>query len=307
MSNNHHPFNCTKCWQEKWDELPDALGERRAQLLFQLSGYAYRAKQWSQALELAEECLAIFLEDAFRQEDQADALTAIAVAMWELDRKEEAYAHLETALELYEIVECKYIQIWANTKCWWLYQDERYTEAREAYLGTLARNRKSKDEEATTFDLLMIGNCHFKEKSYEQALPYFHEARELAKKIGDKRHTAMADFNIGESLVHMGKGFEGETYVRKALHVFELYEHETYIAESYKMLGMALSVQGKYQEAVDALRRAANDFGLAKDKKYDEMLATNIELAKNLRLIGCQDEALALEGRTRTLQELIAS
>ena len=304
--NHHHSFNCTKCWQEKWDELPGALGERRAVLLFQLSGYAHRAGQWSQSLEFAEEYLAMRLEDPTRKEDQADALAAIAICYWEMNRKEEAYAHLANALTLFREVECTYSQAWENTMCWWLYQDERYDEARDAYLLSLAHNRYVEDDQAACYDLLMIGNTYFKQEQYADSLPYFRQARTLAKSIGDKRHTAMSDFNIGEALVHLGDGFEGETYVRKALAVFELYEHPTYSAEAHKMIGMAQSVQGKYDDAVESLERAARYFGRAKNKKFDEMVATNTELAKNLRIVGRSDDAAEIERRTSTLKELLA-
>lgn len=305
MSERHHPFTCTKCWQDRWEELKEAEGERRAQVLWTLSGYAYRAKQFGHALELAQESLDIYLTDANRREEQADALTSIASALWGLERKDEAYLHLRTALDIYRETNPSYSKVWENQLCWWLFQDELYEESLAAYQHTLELNRAEKDDEATSFDLLMIGRCLFYLERHADSIPYFHEARDLAKGNGDHRHTAMADFNIGEAYVYLGDGFEGEIYCRKALTIFEQYGHQTYIAETHKMIGMAQSLQGQYEEAIASLRRAASGFSTADEKNFEEIVATNTELIKNLRIVGAVEEAQAIEVRTSTIKELL--
>ena len=138
--------------------------------------------------------------------------------------------------------------------------------------GRLAESLSKLEEAATlaTSGQLITGRCHHelaitlkelaisngKEESYDRAARHFQHALNECEAIGNHRHTAAVENNLGYFLLHLGRFVECEVHLTNALNLFSSFADHVRGAQVQETLTQLYLAINKLPEAESAITEA---------------------------------------------------
>lgn len=164
------------------------------------------------------------------------------------------------------------------------------TKALESYLKTLDLSTGLGIASMTAYALNDVGNIHYDNKQYGEALQYYRQALSTGRDSEDVLPVAVSFNNIG--LVYKRLGLHDSAY---HYHLLGLEERKKikepfYIAHSYNYLGEDLKNLGRYEEAKEILLQAEGIFNMLRHVRM--WTSTRNQYADILNFEGKSDSAV---------------
>jgi CHAT domain-containing protein/tetratricopeptide (TPR) repeat protein len=161
---------------------------------------------------------------------------------------------------------------------------ERYTEAL-----TLAREDGDPELIAVVLknratDLDNLGES-------DRALADISEARDTARAMGKGSEEGYAEFALGRTFLHLGRGAEARNAFRRALPLLERAGDSRFIALTLEHLGRLRLDEGKLDQARDLFEQALDRLQAGGDRRW--VAGVQVDLASTLLQRGQAEEALA--------------
>ncbi|MHC4821357.1 MAG: ATP-binding protein, partial [Planctomycetota bacterium] len=212
-------------WEEERNALDLALleadksgdGGARARIRRRLGRHLCRMAEYTPALEVLEESLALARESGDLREEGA-TLSALGVVCWQLGRFEDATEYHERTMELAGKVDGIETDSYATGNLPELYASlGRADEARKHTEQQLEIAREISDLRGEAIAMGNLGGILYDQGEYGQARGAFERALELARKIGDRRGESRASGNLGRVLRDEGHPGEALEHLERCL------------------------------------------------------------------------------------------
>ncbi|MDW8404328.1 adenylate/guanylate cyclase domain-containing protein [Chloroflexus sp.] len=143
--------------------------------------------------------------------------------------------------------------------------------------------------------LLLAGHLARDEYANEQAITYYRWALDIIGERGNEPRLWEAMEALGETLAAIGKYDEAQQTYQRLLELGNDQLPPVVQAETLRSWGAALEKQGRYQEALERLRKAEAIAGAAINRTPPLLLAAiAADLAQTLTRLSAFDEALAM-------------
>ncbi|WP_309145604.1 AfsR/SARP family transcriptional regulator [Streptomyces malaysiensis] len=188
---------------------------------------------------------------------QAHSHRTLGFAEGRLGRYEEAYGHLERALELFtELGERGGQARTLRALAFLSNRQGRHQEALEHYRPALDHYRASAHISGQASVLNEIGWTHVLRGEYEQALAHCRQAVELHRRIGDPSGEAAALDSLGYAYHHLGRYEHALSSYGRALRVYREISDRYLEADTLHHQGDTRLAQGDLATALTDWRRA---------------------------------------------------
>ncbi|MFE1770741.1 BTAD domain-containing putative transcriptional regulator [Streptomyces sp. NPDC059008] len=190
---------------------------------------------------------------------QARAHRELGNSCCETGRFDEAHAHLEQALTLYQELGDTVGQAHTHLNLGWLWE-RRGDQQRglEHDLLALDRFEAADHETGRARALNAAGWDHAQLGKYEEAADFCREALALQQHLGDRRGEANTWDSLGYALQHLGDHRQAADCFLRSLHLNEELGHQYNQAETLEHLGDTHEAGGDTAAARAAWRRAAD-------------------------------------------------
>lgn len=296
-----------------------ASASKQSEVLLLWSDFHTRGGQFEDALERAENALAIMAESNDAP-GEARALMSIGNALEGRGEFHEARDRVNKALSLFcssnelegQATSLKSLGIVSARLGEYSRAMEHFVDARNTY-----RRLDNKKGEA---DMLgNLGALHYHLGNYEQVIEYTKQAQQLFHAIGNLIGSAKCLTNLGNSYSALGEFAEGLRYHQQALDVYKQLEDDNGCADCYCNLGIAhealgvggnpellTSAHGECEElakAVDCYTQALNVYTRIGNRRGETLAYFNLGSTHLCR--GITEEAeLLLESSLKLSREL---
>jgi class 3 adenylate cyclase/tetratricopeptide (TPR) repeat protein len=144
-------------------------------------------------------------------------------------------------------------------------------------------------EEARVLNQLGI-RAYF-EGRWDEAVDYYRESKLACDRAGDQFTGAVEMGNMAEVLSDQGRLIEAEPLLRDALRVWRAAQAPSFVAFGKSQLGRLAARSGRFDEALELLRSARDDY--VRDGEHAEILETDARIAECLVLQGAFADARA--------------
>ncbi len=144
-------------------------------------------------------------------------------------------------------------------------------------------------EEARVLNQLGI-RAYFRGE-WDVAVDYYRESKVACERAGDQFTAAVESGNMAEVLSDQGRLADAEPLLRDAQRVWRAAAAPSFVAFGKSQLGRLAARAGRFDEALQALRSAREDY--VRDGEHGEVLETDARLAECLLLSGAFEAALS--------------
>lgn len=290
--------------KELWNLLPSLKGIERGQTYFDLSLMAFENGQHTKSLALAELACECFLE---HQDDlgYANCLTSVAFNLKELNQNSEAIRAIVKAVIRYAKVSDEQEWEYRFYLAQWLADCEEYELAYLQFMKLLEHSRYNGCVYAVAGAADNVAKALCDLDRCAEAIDYFKESREILKREKEPAAVGITDIWIARCYNHLKDGLSAMAYAQKAISVFESINETLRRAQSHAQLGRALNNLGRYEEALAALDTAHNYVTGFKSIDFHAISTIQKGKVQALRGLGRESEAMEIERRNETINEIL--
>jgi tetratricopeptide (TPR) repeat protein len=139
--------------------------------------------------------------------------------------------------------------------------------------------------------LNQLGIRAYFEGRWDVAVDYYRESKLACDRAGDQFTGAVEMGNMAEVLSDQGRLIEAEPLLRDALQVWRAAQAPSFVAFGKSQLGRLAARSGRFDEALELLRSARDDY--VRDGEHAEVLETDARIAECLVLQGAFADARA--------------
>jgi tetratricopeptide (TPR) repeat protein len=295
--------------QELWDRMSTTEGRERAEVLDELSHFAYKKDNYTECLHLVDTSIGIYYKlggsDVYLKE-LIHLYKGMSHCYEHLKRYEDAAGAFEHLAGLYYIDEDHEGQIWATraaARAW--YEVKEWQKSLNGHMAAT----KLIDPDATPFsmgmDQINIGMALAKLKRDEEAVVIYQSARTFFKEAKNPEYVNWCDNYLAIAYFNLGNGLEAKFHAQHYFNYSKVAENLSMEAYARYRLGAAFRICGEYLNAEMHLTRALELLTLEDDKDWEDIVAANRELALALHALGREDEANERLGRIKGIEEII--
>lgn len=294
--------------QEMWLALPSVEKEDKADLLIGLARTAGFRGSHGQALELAKAALAIYEEMGATapMAEVANCHWGIGNALKHLDAKDEALKEIDTAIKIYQECNYPFVDDVLRTRAEWCAEMQDWDGTLAANLEAVRQNEIEGNAEWEAKSWIKVGYAYINMKRFHEALEAFSVAREKFKQLKMVHEVARCDRWLSDCYSEINEGTNAYEHARRSMNIAELMQHPAPIMYSAYVLGKALTVLEKFEEAEFHLTNAHNGATQfeAADMDWDFIVKVQRQRIKLLRLQDHIAEADLLEASIATVAEV---
>jgi tetratricopeptide (TPR) repeat protein len=291
---------------ELWDRIRTTEGAKRAEVLDELSHFAYKKNNYTECLQLIETSIEIYfsLHDEFHTKELIHLYEGKAHCHLNLDQILEAAEAFETLAGYYCIDEDRegFLRAKRAAGREW-YSAGNYHKSLECH--TIAS--KELDIDTTDYsmgiDNLNIGMALEQLDRHEEAIKHFLIARPLFKKAKNPEFVNWCDRHLTECYLALQNGAEAQFHAQHFFNYSKVTEDLDLEAYARGSLGQALRLLKQYKEAETQLRRALELLTLEGPRDWNNIIEANQELAAVLFAQGKDEEAKTRLERIATIEE----
>ena len=284
-------------------------GRERAEVLDELSHFAYKKDNYTECLHLVDTSIGIYYKlggsDVYLKE-LIHLYKGMSHCYEHLKRYEDAAGAFEHLAGLYYIDEDHEGQIWATraaARAW--YEVKEWQKSLNGHMAAT----KLIDPDATPFsmgmDQINIGMALAKLKRDEEAVVIYQSARTFFKEAKNPEYVNWCDNYLAIAYFNLGNGLEAKFHAQHYFNYSKVAENLSMEAYARYRLGAAFRICGEYLNAEMHLTRALELLTLEDDKDWVDIVAANRELALALHALGREDEANERLGRIKGIEEII--
>jgi tetratricopeptide (TPR) repeat protein len=279
----------------------------KAITLFSLANLYWDLENWSTSLSLAEEALTLFQELGSSPHDCADCCAAIAINLRELGRIEEAYLHLDLAINYYQAAGTFEMKAWENTRAWWHFQDQHWEISLNFYQLNLLENENESRVMDVAGDHFMIGRCLIESGRPIDALSHLRRARDLFSQNSDLFHATRSDLFEAKALLLANRSFESKVVLDRAIKYFATHYLPRDSAMSHKLMGISNLNSGNYHLALLDFEKATNYLVQEVPINFHEIVEVSSCQIQCLNFLDRKFEAEDLQRRNLVILEILGS
>ncbi len=246
--------------EEMWAELDEAHGPRRAEILLELADRSYHRDDMAQFATLVEAAAeaAEASEDhrlaAFARFNQAQGLM-------ETGHPAEAVDHFLQAATFFTLLgDQDDIALCHHRAADALALLERTEEALAHWDDALRLYEAEDDEHSIGRVKMAIGGLRMNVGSPALAVEAFREARNRFRRTHSPHHVAWADDAAAEGLIQQGRPDEAVPLLRSCLDIARVGSDDSARAYAALRLGLVLRILGEHTEALSHLKSARDDY-----------------------------------------------
>ena len=291
---------------ELWDRIRTTEGAERAEVLDELSHFAYKKNNYTECLQLIETSIEIYfsLHDEFHTKELIHLYEGKAHCHLNLDQNQEAAEAFETLAGYFCIDEDRegFLRAKRAAGREW-YSAEEYEKSLEAH--TIVS--KELDIDATDYtmgiDNLNIGLALQQLERHQEAVDRFLIARPLFKKAKNPEFVNWCDRYLTESYLKLHNGMEAAFHAQHFFNYSKVTEDLDLEAYARGSLGQANRLMKNYQEAESQLTRSLELLTLEGNRDWHNIIEANQELSAVLFALGRNEEAKERLDRIATIEE----
>jgi tetratricopeptide (TPR) repeat protein len=295
--------------QELWDRIGTTTGAERAEVLDELSHFAYRKDNYTECIQLIDTSLEIYATL------NSDLYTKQLIHLYE--GKAHCHLNLDQHLEAAESFEllAGYCRIDEDQEGFlrakraagreW-FSAEKYEASLECHTIVSQEIDINATDYSMGIDNLNIGLALQNLDRHDEAVVHLLKARPLFKKAKNPEFVNWCDRYLTESYLKLQNGMEAAFHAQHFFNYAKVTEDLDLEAYARGSLGQANRLMKNYPEAERQLVRALELLTLEGNRDWDNIIEANQELAAVLFAQGKDDEANARLDRIATIEETMA-
>lgn len=291
---------------ELWERISATDGVERAEVLAELSHFAYKRDDYAECIQLCETSIDLYKSSA--PNTNLPALIHLhegkALSLRNLEQHAEAAETFEEIAKLQQERDeiGGYIQAMRAAACEW-YAAKEWLKSYEGHKAA----QLAVDPEANDFsmgvDSINIGMSLNKLVRFEEAIPNFLEARKHFQRAKAPLNVSHVDNHLAISYIKLGNGHEAKFYAKHVYNYAKIAEDFSLQAYALFHLGRALNLTGEFDEAEVKLTRSLEMLTIEENKDWEDIIEANRVLADVLSKLGRDDEAQERLEQLKTVEE----
>jgi tetratricopeptide (TPR) repeat protein len=291
---------------ELWDRIGTTTGVERAEVLDELSHFAFKKNNYTECLQLIDTSIDLYFKDCM--DAHIPALTHL------YEGKAHCHANLEQHKEAAEAFDMlagfHYIEAKqelflsakrAAGRAW--FEADEYERSLECHLSV----SKELDIDATDYtmgiDNLNIGMALKRLDRNQEAVEYLLKARPYFKAAKNPEFVNWCDRHLAEAYTALKNGIEAGFHAKHYYNFSKVSENLEMEAYARYRLGQAHWLMKEYQQAEGQFVRALELLTLEGERDWEIIIAANNELAAALFAQGRDGEAQEVLERIATIEE----
>ena len=294
---------------ELWDRISTTEGAERAEVLDELSHFAYKKNNYTECLQLIETSIEIYfnLNSGFHTKQLIHLYEGKAFCHSNLDQNAEAAEAFEMAAGYFCIDEDRegFLRAKRAAGREW-FSAEQYEKSLEAH--TIVS--KEIDIDATDYsmgiDNLNIGMALQRLARHQEAVEYFLIARPLFQKAKSPEFVNWCDRHLAEAYTALHNGMEAAFHAKHYFNFSKVSENLEMESFARYRLGQAHWLLKEYEAAEVEFTRSLELLTLEGDRDWETIVKANNELAAVLFALGRDEEAKERLDRVATIEETIS-
>jgi tetratricopeptide (TPR) repeat protein len=293
---------------ELWDRISTTEGAERAEVLDELSHFAYKKNNYIECLQLIETSIDIYftLNSEYHTKKLIHLYEGKAFCHSNLDQNKESAEAFEALAGYFSIDEDQegFLRAKRAAGREW-YSAEEYEKSYEAHTIVSKELDINANDYSMGIDNLNIGMALEQLNRHQEAIPYFLTSRSLFKKAKNPEFVNWSDRHLTECYLALKNGPEAQFHAQRFFNYSKVTEDLDLEAYARGSLGQALRLQKQYEEAEGHLRRALEILTLEGQRDWPNIIEANQELAATLFGQGKEDEAKEILERISTIEETL--
>jgi tetratricopeptide (TPR) repeat protein len=246
--------------EEMWAELDEAQGPRRAEILLELADRSYHRDDMAQFATLVE-AAAEAAEAAEDHRLAAFARFNQAQGLMETDHPADAIDHFLRAAGYFTLLgDQEDVALCHHRAADALALVGRRDEALAHWDDAIRLYEAEDDEHSVGRVKMAIGGLRMSTGSPSLAVDAFREARDRFRRTHAPHHVAWADDAAAEGLIQQGRPDEAVPLLRSCLDIARVGSDDSARAYAALRLGLVLRILGEHTEALAHLKSARDDY-----------------------------------------------
>lgn len=291
---------------ELWDRISTTEGVERAEVLDELSHFAYKKNNYTECLQLIETSIDIYfsLNSEFHTKKLIHLYEGKAFCHSNLNQNKESAEAFETLAGYFCIDEDRegFLRAKRAAGREW-YSAEEYEKSLEAHTIVSKELDINANDYSMGIDNLNIGMALQCLSRHEEAVSFFLNARPLFKKAKNPEFVNWCDRYLTESYLKTKNGMEAAFHAQHFFNFAKVTEDLDLEAYARGSLGQANRLLKRYEEAERQLTRALELLTLEGNRDWRNIIEANQELAAVLFAQGRDEEARDRLDRVSTIEE----
>jgi tetratricopeptide (TPR) repeat protein len=291
---------------ELWDRIRTTEGAERAEVLDELSHFAYKKNNYTECLQLIDTSIEIYfsLDGDFHTKKLIHLYEGKAFCHSNLDQHAEAADAFNTLAGYFCVDEDREGFLRAKRAAGReYYSAENYQKSLECH--TIVS--KEIDIDATDYsmgiDNLNIGMAALKLEDFQSATEHLLIGRKHFKKAKNSEYVNYCDSYLADSYYELGQAIESEFHSRHYLNYTLVVEDLAMQAFARHNLAQALWLQKRYQEAEYEIARTLEILPQEESIDWQQLIKATHLYSAILFALGRDDEAKARLDRIATIEE----
>ncbi len=292
--------------QELWDRISTTNGAERAEVLDELSHFAYKKNNYTECLQLIDTSIEIYfsLDGDFHTKKLIHLYEGKAFCHSNLDQNELAAEAFDTLAGYFCIDEDREGFLRAKRAAGReYYSAENYQKSLECHTIVSLEVDIDATDYSMGIDNLNIGMALQRLGRHDEAVGYFLTARPLFKKAKNPEFVNWCDRHLAESYVELKNGFEAKFHAQHYFNYSKVSENLEMEGYARYRLGKAHWLLKDYQAAETEQVRALELLTLDGDRDWETIIEVNNDLAATLFAQGRDEEAKERLDRIATIEE----
>ncbi|MBI4648907.1 MAG: tetratricopeptide repeat protein, partial [Bacteroidia bacterium] len=187
------------------------------------------------------------------------------------------------------------------------YYQGSYAQAIEYYLKSLKITEELQDKKGMSLCYMNIGIVHSLQGSYAQAIEYYFKSLKITEKLQDKKGIAQCYNNIGNVHYEQGSYAQAIEYYLKSLKIKEELQDKKGMAQCYNNIGLVHSDQGSYAQAIEYYLKSLKITEELQDKKGMSACYTNIGNVHNYQGSSSSDPKVRADKYAQAIEYYLKS
>ena len=297
---------------ELWERIEKTEGVERAEVLAELSHFAYGRDDYQTCLQLVETSLDIYRNNADSASTDLHQIVHLNEGKAFSHRKLQQYKEAAAAFE--EVARLQkerdnfegFLLAIRAAGCDW-YASKEWAKSLACHKAAQEAIDPDATDHSQAVDALNIGMSLSKLERYEEAVVSFKQAREFFKATKDPSDVHHVDFQLTLALIALGDGPEAKFYGKHEFNYAKVAENFSAEGIARLHLGKAHALCGEYEEAESQLKTALEMLTVEERKDWEEIIDANKALIDVLKALGRLDEAQERSEQLATIEETFKS
>ena len=291
---------------ELWERISATDGVERAEVLAELSHFAYKRDDYAECIQLCETSIDLYKKSAPNSHlhELIHLHEGKALSLRNLEHHAEAAETFEEIARLQKERDevSGFIQAIRAAACEW-YAAKEWQKSLDGHKAAQDAVDPESSEMSMGIDSINIGMCLNKLEQFEDAIPNFLDARAHFQKAKSPMNVSHVDNHLAISYIKLGNGPEAKFYAKHVYNYAKIAEDLTLQSYALLHLGKALSLCGEFEDAEVKLTGALEIFTIEENKDWEDIIEANRALAYVLTQLGRDGEAQERLEQLATIEE----